>query len=97
VLPPPYDLPPSPKLESYVADDSSFFASFSFRAAFMKSCGMSQTCLLSEVSEMQACTMYAQPLPSIMLAGQQMPKQCMLSIVDCFTQLLCTVDKRFAL
>ena len=33
-----HDFPPSPKLESYVADDSSFLASLSFRAAFMKSC-----------------------------------------------------------
>jgi len=46
---------------------------------------------------MQASTIYAQPLPSIMLAGQQVPKECMLSIVDCLTHLLCAVDKRFAL
>ncbi len=40
-----------------MADDSSFFASFSFRAAFMKSCGTSKVCLFSEVAKMQASSL----------------------------------------
>ena len=44
-----HDFPPSPKLESYVADDSSFLASLSFRAAFMKSCSAQRCCLSCSV------------------------------------------------